>query len=301
MEGIIFDIKRYAIHDGPGIRTTVFFKGCPLECGWCHNPEGIRSGGDFFFRADTCAPDCRACIEACPSGLIRMQGTGITIDTDRCDLCGLCTDACAYDALAVVGRRVSVDEVICEIEKDRLFFEESGGGVTMSGGEPLAQIAFLEALLRACTEGGYHTTLDTTGHASTENVARIMDTVDLFLYDLKCADDEKHRLFTGVGTGLILDNLRLLLREKKEVVVRIPLIGGLNDDDSEIQAMAKILIALPERVSINFLPYHRGGTEKRRRLLKTTRPESFEAPADSRISEIADFFSQEGFRVKIGG
>ena len=300
-KGIIFDVKRYAIHDGPGIRTTLFLKGCSLRCQWCHNPEGIESKPEIMLRPSRCAKECNECVSICPQDAISKDGNTIEIDKAKCDLCRKCEDVCVYEALEVVGREVAVQEVMEEIEKDRIFFDESGGGITFSGGEPLMQLDFLEALLKEIGKKNIHVTLDTSGYVSFKDLDRISDKVDLFLYDLKIMDDEKHEKYTGVSNRLILDNLRKLAGREKSVAVRIPLISGINDDDQSIQKFVEYLLSLKNIKQINLLAYHKGGCEKYKRLRKEELPKTFQSPSDERIEEIKKVFADSGFSVKTGG
>ncbi|HEA64777.1 MAG TPA: glycyl-radical enzyme activating protein [Candidatus Aminicenantes bacterium] len=299
--GIIFDIKRYAIHDGPGIRTTVFLKGCSLRCQWCHNPEGIKSKPEISLRSTRCAKECSECVSVCPQDAISKDGNFIEIDQDKCDLCGVCDDVCVYEALEIVGREVTVEEVMDEIEKDGIFFDESGGGITFSGGEPLMQIDFLETLLKEIKKKNIHVTLDTSGYVSFEDLERVSPNVDLFLYDIKIMDKEKHEKYTGVSNKLILENLRKLSEIGKPVAVRIPLVSGINDDDQNIQMLAEYLHGLKNIKQINLLAYHRGGCEKYKRLRKEKIAKTFSPPSDERIEEIKKILTRSGFSVKKGG
>ena len=301
MKGIIFDVKRYAIHDGPGIRTTVFLKGCPLQCQWCQNPEGIEPGPEIFVRQKLCAEDCDACVSACPQGAISKDGNSIEIDRAKCDFCGKCEDACVYEALEIVGREVTVAEALAEMERDRVFFDESGGGITFSGGEPLMQLDFLLALLPEIKKRNIHVTLDTSGFVSFKDLERVSDQVDLFLYDLKIMDDEKHKEYTGVSNRIILENLRELTERGKPVAVRIPLISGVNDDDQSIQLLTEYLRSLKNIKQISLLPYHSGGCEKYRNLRKEDSLKTFQPPSGKRIDEIEKILIEAGFSVKTGG
>ena len=301
-KGIIFDIKRYAIHDGPGIRTTVFLKGCSLRCQWCHNPEGIKSKPEIVLRSTRCAKECSECVSVCPQVAISKNGNFIEIDQDKCDLCGVCDDVCVYEALEIVGREVTVKEVMDEIEKDRIFFDESGGGITFSGGEPLMQIDFLETLLKEIKKKNIHVTLDTSGYVSFEDLERVSRKVDLFLYDIKIMDKEKHEKYTGVSNKLILENLRKLSERGKPVAVRIPLVSGINDDDQNIQMLAEYLHGLKNIKQISLLAYHRGGCEKYKRLKRKEKfAKTFNSPSDERIEEIKKILTGSGFSVKKGG
>ncbi len=300
-KGIIFDIKRYAIHDGPGIRTTVFLKGCSLRCQWCHNPEGLESKPEIILRSTRCARECSECVSVCPQGAISKDGDIIEIDQERCDLCRKCEDVCVYEALEIVGREATVQEVMEEIEKDRIFFDESGGGITFSGGEPLMQMDFLETLLKEIKKKNIHVTLDTSGYVSFEDLERISDKVDLFLYDLKIMDEGKHEKYTGVSNKLILENLRKLSEIGKSIAVRIPLISGINDDNHNIKMFVEYLHGLKKIKQISLMAYHRGGCEKYKRLRKEKFMNAFESPSDERIEEIKKILTGSGFSVKKGG
>ncbi len=307
MTGTIFDLKRYSIHDGPGIRTTVFFKGCPLHCLWCHNPEGIDRGPELMHWDSRCAR-CHACIAACPTGALatnqssREAASGaVVIDRAKCDLCGRCAEACLYEAMQLVGYSTAVAELVREIEKDRVFFEQSGGGVTFSGGEPLAQPGFLEGLVDALRGRGIRTALDTTGLAPAELLARIAVKTDLVLYDLKIMDEAKHRELTGVSNRSILENLARLAASPTEVWVRIPLMGGVNDGEENIRATIAFLESLKTIKTVGLLPYHAGGDGKARRLGKDACFRSFEPPSDERCAAIEAAFRDAGFRVQKGG
>ncbi len=300
-KGIIFDIKRYAIHDGPGIRTTIFLKGCPLRCQWCQNPEGQETNPEIILHSSKCAKECNECVSVCPQDAVSKNGNSIEIDKAKCDLCAKCEDVCVYEALEVVGREVTVQEVLAEIEKDRIFFDESGGGITFSGGEPLMQIDFLETLLKEIKKKNIHVTLDTSGYVSFEDLERVSRKVDLFLYDIKIMDKEKHEKYTGVSNKLILENLRKLSEIGKPVAVRIPLLSGINDDDQNIQMLAEYLHSLKNIKQISLLAYHRGGCEKYKRLRKEKLAKTFNSPSDERIEEIKKILTGSGFSVKKGG
>ena len=303
MTGRLVDIKRLSVHDGPGIRTTIFFKGCPLRCLWCHNPEGIDSRTEIMVRGDRCAPSCRKCLSGAPKGAFSKTGGRIEIDRARCDAAdfGRAADACLYDALQLIGTNVSVDDLVAEVEKDRIFFEQSGGGVTFSGGEPLVQHAFLSDLVDALRGRGLRTALDTSGLASWDVLEGIARKADLVLYDLKHMDDAKHRQYTGVSNRMILENLRRLSMLGREIWVRIPLVPGINDDDRNIRAAAEFLEPLANIARVSLLSYHKGGCEKSRNLGKGTDLRTFEAPAASRIEAVAAILAGRGFEVRRGG
>jgi len=300
-KGVIFDIKRYAIHDGPGIRTTVFFKGCSLRCPWCHNPEGITEGREVMFRPERCAEDCCACLSVCPQSAIEKNGPSVALDRAKCDLCGLCVEACSFEVFEVVGREATVEELVGEVEKDRVFFEESGGGVTLSGGEPLFQPDFLEAMTEELRMMKIHTTLDTSGCIPRQVMERMSHRADLFLYDLKIMDEDKHREFTGESNQHILENLGILAESGRDIVIRVPLIKGVTDDSHNIIRMAEFIKRLKTVRKVNLLPYHRGGGEKHKRLGREGAFPGFFPPSDEKTDEIRDLFSRHGMFVKIGG
>ncbi len=297
--GLIFNIMRFSLHDGPGIRTTVFLKGCPLSCWWCHNPEGRNSKPELMFFEGRCVRSGE-CVKACPRGATVVENGAVRI-TDACRACGVCVDACAAGARELAGRSVSAQEVIDEIEKDRLFWEEAGGGVTFSGGEPLFQPRFLEALLDACRERDIHTAVETCGYASRRVVLRLAPKIDLFLIDLKLLDPAKHRIHTGRGNGLILSNIRALAGAGRDVIIRYPVIPGINADEENVRQMIQLLKELQLR-RVDLLPYHSTGAEKYRRLRLLPREIDCEAGRlPSVVEQIASRFREQGFAVTIGG
>lgn len=298
LSGFIFNIMHYCLHDGPGIRTTVFFKGCPLACWWCHNPESRSCRPNLMYLEDRCM-DCGGCVEVCPNGAIRRVG-GTVVTTSECQFCGTCVETCPAEARQLVGRRMTVSAVIREIEKDLVFWEESGGGVTFSGGEPLAQPEFLDALLDACLERRIHTVVDTCGMAKKEALLHLADKVSMFLYDLKLLDPIKHKVYTGVSNDSILENLELLAERGRPVTIRYPIIPGINDSDENVREMADFLSRLG-LWRINLLPYHRTGTEKYSRLGLPYRLEGLEPPPANHVQRIALSFAQRGFTVRNGG
>lgn len=299
-KGMIFDIKRFAIHDGPGIRTTVFLKGCPLHCLWCHNPEGIEDGFELISRPARCAR-CYSCVSACPLGAISKNSGSVEIDRSRCDLCGRCVKACMYEALGMAGREMSVKDVIGEVEKDRIFYEQSGGGATLSGGEPLSQPKFCQEILKALDEKGIPVALDTSGLAPWDVLAKTVGKADVVLYDLKMIDAKKHKKYTGVSNGLILDNLKKLSRGHKNIVIRIPLAAGVNDNEENIRLTIDFLKPLKTIKKVSLLKYHKGGVEKYKNLGKASCFKIYEAPSERRMDEIRQSFTKAGFTVKIGG
>jgi pyruvate formate lyase activating enzyme len=301
LRGTIFDIKKYAIHDGPGIRTTIFFKGCPLRCWWCHNSEGLELAPEIIFKENRCIKECKDCIEVCTRGALSRVNNEIVINREKCNLCGDCTQVCSSEALELIGREVTIEEVMKEVEKEMIFYDESGGGVTFSGGEPLMQPEFLDAILKECKEKNIHTALDTSGYASPEVMDKISDKVDIFLYDLKIMDDEKHKKYTGVSNKLILENLKKLAAQGNQIFIRIPLIPGINDGMDNINKMAKFIHSLEIIKEIDLLPYHKAGKGKYKRLDKIDKMNDTQSPSDERIKKIMKSLAHAGFSVKIGG
>ena len=298
--GWVFDIRRYSVHDGPGIRTTVFLKGCALRCAWCHNPESQSAEPQLLYRADRCIL-CGECVEACSVGAVALHDDRVTTDPARCEVCGACADACPTDARAVVGRRMSADEVLEAVEHDRLFYDESGGGATFSGGEPLHQPAFIRSLLVGCRERGIRSALDTAGHALPAIFAEIAHLADVVLFDLKHMDAVRHRDGTGVANDLILTNLRHLAAAGGEVVVRIPLVPGFNDTASNLQRTAAFLTGLERVPLVQLLPFHTAAQEKHRRFGVPYRQRDGTTHAEPALNTFRSWFERAGVRAEIGG
>ena len=259
--GMLFDVKRFAIHDGPGIRTTAFFKGCPLSCVWCHNPESQSPDRELLHRPSRCT-GCGACVAVCPEDAVRIEEGVAVTDRERCSACGACVSTCPVDARSTVGGVWTAEALCVELSKDELFFEQSGGGVTCSGGEPLAQASFCAEVLRLCRGRGIHTAVDTCGHAEEEALRRVAEQTDLFLYDVKLMDDDRHRRATGVSNAKALGNLDLLDRWEKRVWVRVPLVPGCNDDEGNLLELVAFVRRLSCVEALQVLPYHAGGEEK---------------------------------------
>jgi pyruvate formate lyase activating enzyme len=252
--GMIFDIKKYSINDGPGIRTTVFFSGCPLSCWWCHNPESQSLTPEFLYRQNRCLL-CGACAEVCPEGAIHLNGSAVT-DREKCTGCQTCISVCYSGARQFSGQEMTVNEVMAQVKREIPFYDESGGGVTFSGGEPLMQPTFLSALLDACREQEIHTTVDTSGFANWNVFEQIRGKTDLFLYDLKHMDNARHREVTGVPNEVILDNLQKLAERGHKILVRIPLIPRINDDEENLRASGQFLASLPNLQGVELMGYH---------------------------------------------
>jgi glycyl-radical enzyme activating protein len=269
MIGTIFDIQRFSIHDGPGIRTTVFLKGCPLHCLWCHNPESQERRVEIFFSPEKCI-GCLFCLQTCPHGNHQFQDGQHRYQRETCTGCGQCAAECYTEALEVVGRSASVDEVIGEVVKDIPFYRNSGGGMTLSGGEPMAQFEFSRELLLAARRQAIHTCLETSGCAPFTRYREIIPLVDLFLFDIKETDPDRHMQYTGVSNQLILENLSLLNSAGANIILRCPIIPGLNDRAEHLRAVADLAEHLEGVQEIHILPYHALGESKNERLGKTS-------------------------------
>jgi len=297
---LVFDIKKYAVHDGPGIRTTVFFKGCPLRCAWCHNPEGQRAAPEVMVKASRCLPGCRECVKVCRPKAITRTRARLAVSRQECDGCGACAEACPSQALELAGRRIDVADLVTTIFQDAIFHESSGGGVTFSGGEPLMQPDFLEAVLAECRHRESRTAIDTCGYVPTAVLKRFLGKADLFLYDFKVMDEAKHKKYTGVSNRIILDNLRVLAESGQQVNIRIPLIAGVNDDDENVGRTAEFLRSLKAIKRISLLPYHGLAADKYRRLDREKAHQDFAAPSAERLGQIKAELEASGFTVAIG-
>jgi len=296
--GLIFDLKKYSINDGPGIRTTIFLKGCPLHCQWCHNPESQSAQPQVIFRPNRCDL-CQSCLEACTHSALTWSVNGPLTDREACQVCGDCTRVCYPEARQLVGRQMSLTEVMDAIERDVPFYDESGGGVTLSGGEPLFQKDFSLAILEACRKLDIHTVLDTCGYASARTLAQVAPLVDLFLYDLKLVDHEKHLQYTGVSNERILANLQALSSLGADLLVRIPLIPGVNDDPLEVQNIGEFLHSLPETPAIELLTYHNIAEAKYSGLnMEYTLP-SLQPPSFEQVQVVATRLRGFGLVVKV--
>lgn len=299
MQAVVFNVQRFSIQDGPGIRTTVFFKGCPLRCRWCHNPEGQVGTAELLFREYLCRR-CFTCRAACPVGAI-VELPHRRVDRARCIMCMVCAEACPYGALSVAGTSAPVEALLAEVCRDVAFYRTSGGGVTASGGEPLAQYQAVIELFAACRARAIHTALDTCGYAPWEILAAVEPHVDLFLYDLKCVDEERHRLWTGVGNQVILENLRRLAKLRAgDIRIRIPLVAGFNDDRRELEAMVHLVSSLSVQ-GVDVLPYHSFAESKYRALDMAYSLEGLEDYPWEEAERKAELFGEATPSVTVGG
>ncbi len=298
--GLVFNIQKYSIQDGPGIRTTVFFKGCPLRCWWCHNPESLLPKPEIVVLEARCRR-CGECLTACPNDAIFSENGNFRLDQRACDVCGTCVEACPSGARQMVGTIMTVSEVMAEVLKDRLFYDDSGGGVTISGGEPLMQPRFLRDVLTACRTQGIHTAIDTCGFASRDFLLSIAPLTDLFLYDLKAIDEARHLEYTGVSNASILENLRALGKVHNNIWIRIPLIPGLNDDDDQLEATGRFAASIPGVRQLNILPYHNTAVHKYRHLGRPLKLDRVKDPTPEYLEHASKTLGAFGLLIKTGG
>ncbi|MDD5127197.1 MAG: glycyl-radical enzyme activating protein [Dehalococcoidales bacterium] len=295
--GLIFAIQRFSIQDGPGIRTTVFLKGCPLRCKWCSNPESQEAGIELMVDAGKCTK-CGRCLEVCPAGAIVLEPQ-LAVDSPRCHLALKCTEACLYGALEPAGKNVTVREVMKEVMRDTAYYRNSGGGITLSGGEPLYQPRFTHALLMAARKAGLHTAIDTSGFAPWHVFKQVLPYTDLLLYDVKHMDSQIHKEATGVDNLLILENLRKLSKKKVKIWLRIPLIPGFNDSEDNLRKtgdLAKEIVA--EKVTI--LPYHEWGRTKYEKLGRSYKWVQAVRPDRQYVQEVKELLQGLNLHVTVG-
>lgn len=296
-EGLVFNIQRYSIQDGPGIRSTVFLKGCPLGCLWCSNPESQNSFPEVGHRDSLCTK-CGRCLDVCEPGAISISEAGIRIDRIKCNNCGQCVDACYCEALTLLGKQMSVEDVLQELERDVSYYRNSGGGITASGGEPLSQPDFVATLFKRCHERGIHTTLDTAGYASPTTIEKVIEHTDLVLFDIKSMDSAVHSKATGVSNELILENANTLARRGVHMIIRVPLIPGWNDSQENMRAIANFTLRLNGVEEVDLLPYHRLGTSKYKMLDRPYRLSEVLPPSEEHIQNLMEIIRSFGLRCE---
>jgi pyruvate formate lyase activating enzyme len=301
-QSLIFDIKRYSINDGPGIRVTVFFKGCPLRCAWCHNPESQSAAVQKMYSLSKCI-GCATCAEACPElALTLTSESGVSTDWGKCTLCGICASVCPTKAMEISGRNEPVKSIMKIINRETMLMDTSGGGVTFSGGEPLQHPELLTELLDACGREGIHRAVDTCGYANSKLLLRVAGRTDLFLYDIKHMNPEIHQKYTGISNELILDNLKMLAENGCEINIRIPLIVGFNADSENMEKTASFVAGLagkPKKVSL--LPYHSIASKKYEKLEQSFEPGIMEEPDKETINNCIAAFTSFGLTAGVGG
>jgi len=297
-KGTIFNIQRYSTEDGPGIRSTVFTKGCPLRCFWCSNPESQKSWPEIAHRDSLCN-QCGRCIEVCDSQAISIVGKKVLINRKRCTRCGKCVEVCIPEAIRLVGNEMSVDEVFQEVRKDVQYYRSSGGGVTIGGGEPLQQPAFVAALLKQCQDEGIHTCIDTSGYADTEALEEVLPHVSLMLFDLKHMDPIVHRKLTGRSNEPIIRNLELITAREIPTIIRVPVIPGFNDSDEDITAIARTVTGMNHLSEVNLLPYHKYGFSKYKQLDRRYKLRGLEPPTDMKLKRLQEIFESFGLNCQI--
>jgi pyruvate formate lyase activating enzyme len=301
-QGKIFNIQHYSIHDGPGIRTTVFFMGCPLRCLWCQNPESQGFQPVIFFDGEKCV-GCGQCVEACPEGAIQVIEGKSKTNRDQCKGHGNCVEVCPNDARSLMGRNATAGEVFEAVNSDAIFYQNSGGGVTISGGDPVAQPDFAISILKLCREAGIHTAIETCGFAKWDILKAILDYTDLVLYDIKHMDAAIHKRYTAVSNELILDNAKRIRAELKlPMLARLPIIPGYNDSLENLESAARFIAQeLSNEVKVHLLPYHRLGETKYERMEINEECIHIEPPSDERMEELKKMFESFDLTVTIGG
>jgi len=298
MNGLIFSIERFALDDGPGIRTLVFFKGCPLKCWWCANPEGQEHRVEIVLFPEKCI-GCGECIKACPHNAVYFTGEGKpAFHAELCTSCGKCSSVCHSGARRLYGFSVSVDDLYSQIANDLPFYRRSGGGVTLSGGEPLMQWKFAREILRMCHQEGVHTAVETCGHYPWEHIESSLPYLDQVFFDLKHMDPQRHREITGKDNLLILDNARKLFRSDVSTVVRVPVIPGVNDDSGNILTMARFLSDYPH-IKVELLPYHALGAHKYRRMNRVYKLEEVDPPKEEQLLRLSGLLRENNISCQI--
>ena len=300
-KGNLFRIQSYSIHDGPGIRTTIFLKGCPLHCLWCHNPESQRQAVELLYMENLCQ-GCGACQYVCPAGAVFPKGDTYVVDREKCRVCGACQEVCRQKARTLVGREATVEDVMEAVKRDEMFYQSSGGGVTVSGGEPLMQPEFTAGIFRACKERGIHTAVETSGYAVRDHMMQALGDADHIFYDIKAMEPGLHQRLTGVSNQVILENLVCLYHEmKKEVVVRIPVVCGCNDSAENFRCTGSFISTeLGTDVRVQLLPYHSMGEGKQRQL-GWQEEHRIRPPGQEEMEQSKQMLCGFGLSVQIGG
>ena len=299
VQGIVTNIQRFSIHDGPGIRTTVFLKGCNLRCFWCHNPETLGRDPELQLFPDRCI-GCGECLERCPQGAhVIADGKRIFL-RELCRACGTCVETCYAQSLLLVGERKTVDEVVDEVLRDLPFYETSGGGVTLSGGEPLLQFDFSYAILERCRREGLHTALETAAHFPWERVAAILPVTDLVMMDVKLMDAERHRAATGVSNARILENALRLGREAPALIVRTPIVPGINNTPEDVAAIAEFVAGLPRLLYYELLPFHPMASGKYDSLDIDYRARQLKSPSKEQMDALTEVAARFGIKAQHG-
>ena len=298
MHGIVFNIQRFSVHDGPGIRTTVFLKGCTLHCFWCHNPESIRLKPDLQFYPERCI-GCGHCVAVCPNGVHVLENGQHTMLRERCDLCGRCVEECYSQALTMAGKPMSVEAVVEEVLRDREFYRVTGGGVTLSGGEPALQAQFSHAVLAACHAEGIHTVVETAANVPWEDLALVLSETDQVLLDVKLMDPERHREAIGSRNERILANARKMDTLGIPLVVRVPVVPGVNDNEEDIRAIAAFARTLANARELVLIPFHRLGEGKYHSLGLDYRAHGLATPARERLEALAGRARECGLEARV--
>ncbi|MCS7108299.1 MAG: glycyl-radical enzyme activating protein [Sulfolobales archaeon] len=303
IKGLIFNVQRYSIHDGPGIRTLVFIKGCPLRCLWCCNPEGQLARPEVMYFRNYCTR-CRKCVEVCPAGAIKLRNGDVVFDKNLCNSCGTCVEVCPNNARKLVGMYVTVDDILKEVLKDMKFYARSGGGLTVGGGEPFSQHEFLKELLWKAKEYSIHTAVETSLYTSTNLISGVMKHVDYLFVDIKHIDPVKHMKLTGVSNELILNNIRYVIEEgligPKDFVIRIPIIPNVNDDHENLKGISEFISSLKYEVSVELLPYHELGKHKYEALGRDYPLSSLTSvfiPPKEHMIKVIEFLTSLGVRI----
>ncbi len=298
MKGCVFDIQRSSVHDGPGIRTTVFLKGCNLKCFWCQNPESIDRCPEIEEFEDKCI-GCGKCIDACPVSAVRIEDGKKVFRRELCERCGKCAESCYSGARVLLGKMMTVEGVLETVERDRPFYIRSGGGVTFSGGEPMLQIGFLREALKECKKREFHTAVDTAGNVPWSSFLTVIPYTDLFLYDMKVMDEKKHKEATGVSNKRILENLSKLADSDKDILIRIPVIPGFNDTEEDMHQSAAFLSGLSRKIPVELLPFHQLGSGKYDIIGKEYKAKDL-MPLDRNVAvKLSEVFSREEIPVKV--